>query len=69
MAYCEECGDQIPPKRLRLVPTAKRCVDCQSTEDVFKYKMKTVGYNEEPTIARTEDHWKVLEKQKKVKDI
>ena len=28
--YCEGCGDDIPPKRLELNPTAVRCVGCAS---------------------------------------
>lgn len=26
--YCEDCGDEIPPGRLRLDPAASRCVSC-----------------------------------------
>ncbi|WP_238364349.1 TraR/DksA family transcriptional regulator [Mesobacterium pallidum] len=26
--YCEDCGDDIAPGRLRLDPTAQLCVDC-----------------------------------------
>ncbi|MEM6587980.1 MAG: TraR/DksA family transcriptional regulator [Pseudomonadota bacterium] len=26
--YCEECGDDIAPRRLRLDPSARQCVDC-----------------------------------------
>lgn len=26
---CEECGDAIPSKRLKLLPRAEYCVDCQ----------------------------------------
>lgn len=26
--YCEDCGDEIPPKRLELNLTATRCVSC-----------------------------------------
>ena len=26
--YCEDCGDDIPEKRLELTPTAIRCVGC-----------------------------------------
>lgn len=26
--YCEDCGDEIPEKRLELTPTAIRCVSC-----------------------------------------
>lgn len=27
---CEECGDEIPLERLRILPFAAMCVDCQS---------------------------------------
>jgi len=26
--YCEDCGEDIPSKRLELTPTAIRCVNC-----------------------------------------
>lgn len=26
--YCEDCGDDIAPARLRLDPAAPRCIDC-----------------------------------------
>ncbi len=26
--YCEDCGEDIPAKRLQLTPTAVRCVNC-----------------------------------------
>ncbi len=28
--YCEDCGEEIPAKRLELNPTALRCVSCAS---------------------------------------
>lgn len=28
--YCEDCGEDIAPGRLRLDPAATRCVDCAS---------------------------------------
>ena len=28
--YCEDCGEEIPAKRLELNPTAVRCVSCAS---------------------------------------
>lgn len=28
--YCEECGEEIPPKRLDLDPTMSRCISCAS---------------------------------------
>lgn len=27
---CADCGVQIPPERLRIVPATRRCVRCQS---------------------------------------
>jgi phage/conjugal plasmid C-4 type zinc finger TraR family protein len=27
--YCDDCGISIPDARIRLIPWAKRCVDCQ----------------------------------------
>lgn len=26
---CTDCGDQIDPRRVRLMPLTKRCTDCQ----------------------------------------
>lgn len=31
---CEVCGEPIPAKRLEAVPNARRCVVCQSQNDV-----------------------------------
>jgi len=28
--YCEDCGEEIPGRRLELDPTARRCVSCAS---------------------------------------
>ena len=28
--YCEDCGEEIAPKRLELDPTATKCIDCAS---------------------------------------
>lgn len=30
---CEECGDPINPKRLRIVPFTRTCVDCQTDKE------------------------------------
>ena len=38
---CEECGEQINPKRLKLVPNATCCVACINegkAKDVFTYR-------------------------------
>jgi len=66
---CSQCNQQIPPKRLELIPSTTCCADCKSDEDVFKYKMKTVGFNDTPTIAKNKKEWELLRKQKAVKDI
>lgn len=33
---CEVCQEQIPARRLALLPFVRRCVDCQSAEDEKK---------------------------------
>lgn len=35
---CEDCGDRIPPERLRALPHARRCVDCQSREEGGRWR-------------------------------
>jgi DnaK suppressor protein len=30
---CEDCGDEIPPKRLMIVPQARLCAGCQAFEE------------------------------------
>ncbi len=30
---CEECGEEIPPKRLLVVPEARLCANCQTIEE------------------------------------
>ncbi len=32
-ARCEECGEEIPAARRAMVPTATRCVGCQSVHE------------------------------------
>ena len=66
---CEKCGDEIPPKRLELIPNTTLCVHCKSKNDEFKYKMKTVGRDDEPTIAKDKKTWEKLKKQKKLGNI
>lgn len=39
--YCEECGEPIPTKRLKVLPFARCCVRCQEKmERLSKQKMK-----------------------------
>jgi DnaK suppressor protein len=33
---CEDCGEQIAPKRLKALPFATRCVACQAATEQFK---------------------------------
>ena len=30
---CEECGEEISEKRLKVIPTAALCIDCQGTKE------------------------------------
>tara|TARA_R110001606_G_scaffold387640_1_gene552422 strand:- start:206 stop:436 length:231 start_codon:yes stop_codon:yes gene_type:complete len=29
--YCIGCGDQIPPKRIEIIPSTKTCTGCSTT--------------------------------------
>lgn len=31
--YCEDCDNEIPPKRIEAVPSATRCVRCQASAE------------------------------------
>jgi len=31
--HCIDCGDAIPPERIRFVPHAERCADCESDHE------------------------------------
>jgi len=33
LTHCEECGDDIPEKRQKLVPGVKLCVYCQQLQE------------------------------------
>lgn len=33
LAHCEECGDDIPKARQRLLPGVRRCVFCQELQE------------------------------------
>lgn len=66
---CIECNDPINARRLKIVPKTLLCKECQEDQDVFKFKMKTVGFNDFPTIARDLESWNLLRKQRQTKDI
>ena len=45
---CQECGDQIPRKRLESQPTAKYCLPCKTAKEVAeKSKRSGRGYFQE----------------------
>ena len=67
--YCKKCKDSIDQRRLKLLPKASLCLECQKENDVFKYRMKTVGFDDGPTIAKDLESWNLLKKQKQIKDI
>lgn len=62
---CEECGEPINPKRLRIVPFARTCVDCQTDKeneermnrdrDVETERVYTVAASDAPTSTDEED--------------
>lgn len=66
---CEDCGEQIPLARLRIVPDTTMCVDClQASGDIFKYRAfptnvtsKTLGGVEE--ICKTKEQFERLKEQ------
>ncbi|UJF17304.1 TraR/DksA family transcriptional regulator [Vibrio sp. SS-MA-C1-2] len=39
--YCKNCGEEIPEKRLNLVPESTYCFDCL---DILEYKQKVGVY-------------------------
>jgi DnaK suppressor protein len=46
---CDQCGEEIPPRRLALLPFVRRCVDCQGEEDDRKARAtrkKVTDYRE-----------------------
>jgi RNA polymerase-binding transcription factor len=57
---CEECGDEIPIERLRALPFAALCVDCQSKrrESRSPREQSTVEFWDQPAASRdrSEEH-------------
>ncbi|MBI2068496.1 MAG: TraR/DksA family transcriptional regulator [Candidatus Yanofskybacteria bacterium] len=41
---CFECGDEISEKRLRALPFAPRCKDCQETHEAEEQRSKQRGF-------------------------
>jgi DnaK suppressor protein len=40
---CEECGDEIPSKRLMVLPEARLCANCQTFEERQNSRSRTNG--------------------------
>ncbi len=51
---CEECGDEISPKRLKAMPLAKLCVPCQSRLEKERAHQKFVEESLDQSIISEE---------------
>ena len=40
--YCFDCGEEISPKRLRALPFAVRCKDCEEAREVAVQRERTL---------------------------
>jgi DnaK suppressor protein len=40
--YCFDCGEEISPKRLRALPFAVRCKDCEEAREVAEQRERTL---------------------------
>ena len=40
---CEECGEEIPPKRLVVLPEARLCAHCQAFEERQNSRTRSTG--------------------------
>jgi DnaK suppressor protein len=40
---CEDCGEEIPPKRLMVLPEARLCAHCQTFEERQNARMRVPG--------------------------
>src|SRR4051812_23626841 len=38
---CEDCGEEIPAKRLMVLPEARLCANCQAYEEKLNSRMRT----------------------------
>jgi DnaK suppressor protein len=41
--YCFECGDEISERRLRALPFAVRCKDCEEAREVAEQRQRTLS--------------------------
>lgn len=69
---CEDCGDDIPKKRLEVVPDTTLCVACQEQNDVFRVRaivaQNEEGDNEIAGFVKSKDSWEKLNSYKKDPD-
>jgi DnaK suppressor protein len=40
---CEDCGEEIPPKRLMVLPEARLCANCQTFEERQNARIRVHG--------------------------
>lgn len=40
---CEDCGEDIPHKRLMVIPQARLCANCQAYEEKLNSRMRSVN--------------------------
>lgn len=70
MRECEECGEQIPAARLKVVPNTTMCVPCQEKNDVFRVRavitQNEEGDNEIGGIVRDKASWDKLETYREI---
>lgn len=59
---CDDCGDKIPNKRIKAVPTAIRCVKCQEKFENFnkKNEEKPNEKKANPILLRIFSHYTVM---------
>lgn len=49
---CEECGDQIDPRRVRSHPLARRCVECQREVETKNIRALQGAHDNDVVIIR-----------------
>lgn len=65
---CEECGEDIPEARLKLVPETTMCVECLTESgDVQKYKGIRESNSESGQLSGCEDN--IIRNQEKLKGL
>lgn len=57
MRRCEECGKEIPEKRLRAVPDTRYCVKCQELYGKGKILAHELGDAEAIGAKPETSHW------------